>query len=186
MSEENSLKVEERLKLSRELRTAWPAMLIIAFGVAMLISNIFHFHLISLLWPGFIIVPGLMLIWPAYNSTPERENVLSFLAVPGFIVSAVGLMLFAMNITNHYEAWAYAWTLLPAAAMAGLMYAQRHNPQSSIHQAGRRVIRMMVTIFVWLAVLFEVVIFQSLGPWLPVALIAFGIYLLVKETRRAR
>jgi hypothetical protein len=185
MSEEEAYKAEESAKLKMDLQTPWPAVLVIALGVILLVANVFDFHLINVLWPGFIIAPGLILIWPAYTSTPERENMFSFLAVPGAIVTIVGLMLFVMNLTNHYEAWAYSWALLPAAAMGGLMYAKRFDRGSNIHEAGRKVIRLMVIMFIGFAVFFEIVVFGNITPWLSLALIAYGLYLLVKDRRQA-
>jgi hypothetical protein len=184
MSEERAYKAEESAKLKRELGSSpWPAILVIALGAILLVANLFDFHLINVLWPGFIIAPGLMLIWPAYDSTEERGNVLSFLAVPGAVVTMVGLMLFVMDVTNHYEAWAYSWALLPAAAMGGLMYAKRFDTGSNIHEVGRKMIRAMVIMFIALAIFFEIIVFANFNPWLPLALIGYGIYLLVKDQR---
>lgn len=184
MSEEKVYKAEESLELNLDLRSSpWPAILVIGVGVSLLVANLFHFHLINLLWPGFVIAPGLMLLWPAYNSTQDEESKLSFLAVPGAIVTMVGLMLFVMNMTNHFEAWAYSWALLPAAAMGGLMYAKRFDPSSNVHDAGRKLIRAMVIMFIGMAVFFEIIVFENFNPWLPLALIGYGVYLLIKDRR---
>ena len=60
MSEDSVLKIEEAGKLQKQ--QALPAYGIIAIGVVLLISNVFHFQLINVLWPGFVIAPGLMLL----------------------------------------------------------------------------------------------------------------------------
>lgn len=183
MSEEKALKAAEAGRLRVDLQSQWPALLIIAMGSALLAANLFHFHLISVLWPGFIVAPGLMLLWPAYAATRDRHDSLVYLAVPGAITTAVGLLLFVMNLTHHFEAWAYSWALIPVAAMAGLMYAKRFDTGSRVHETGYRFNRFMLLVFMGLAVLFEIVIFGHFSPWLSLGLIGYGLYLLVKDQR---
>lgn len=184
MKDETVYKAEESAKLYA--KSSFPALLLIGLGVVLLVANLFGLHLIDVLWPGFVIVPGLLLVWPAYASTAARQNPLSFLAVPGAMTVMVGSLLFVMNLTNHFEAWAYSWTLVLAAAVAGLMYVKRFDSQSNVHETGRRFMRLMGYLFLGLAALFEVVIFENFNPLLPLALIVFGIYLLINERRTNR
>ncbi len=181
MSKESVLKVEETRKLQR--RQALPAYGVIAIGVALLISNLFGFELITILWPGFVLAPGLMLLWPAYNSTPEQQRPLAFLAVPGAIMIIVGALLFIMNLTNYFEAWAYSWPLVLASVAWGLMYMKRFEPEHRVHHNGYNFMRLMVLVAMGFAVFFELLIFGSFNPLLPLGVIAFGVYLLVKERR---
>lgn len=183
MNEESAYKAEEVGKL--DARTALPAVLVIGIGLVLLAANLFDFRLIEVLWPGFVVAPGLVLLWPAHSSTAGRQSKLSFLAVPGAILVTAGLLLFAMNITNHFEAWAYSWTLLVAAAAGGLMYIKRFDKDSTIHERGRRLIRFMVLLFMVLAVFFEIVIFENFNPLLPLALIGYGVYLLLRNRQPA-
>ena len=183
MNEESAYKAEEGSKL--DVRSSLPAVLVIAIGLVLLAANLFNFHLIEVLWPGFVVAPGLVLLWPAHSSTADRQSKLSFLAVPGAILVTIGLLLFTMNITNHFEAWAYSWTLLVAAAAAGLMYIKRFDKSSTIHERGRSLIRFMILLFMVLAVFFEIVIFENFNPLLPLALIGYGVYLLLRNRQVA-
>lgn len=184
MSKETVLKIEESRKLQN--RQAWPAYGVIAVGLALLASQIFGFAMIDVLWPGFVLAPGLLLLWPAYNATPERPSRLSFLAVPGAMFMTIAGLLFVMNLSNHFEAWAYSWPLVFASAAWGLMYMRRFEPGHSIHQSGYRFMRFMVLLAMGLVVFFEVVVFGSVNPLLPLGVIAFGVYLLVKERRASK
>ncbi|HEX6385395.1 MAG TPA: hypothetical protein VF177_12050 [Anaerolineae bacterium] len=179
MTEESVYKAEEAGKLSA--RSSLPAVLVIGIGLVLLAANLFGFHLIEVLWPGFVIAPGLALLWPAHSSTANRQSKLSFLAVPGAILVTIGLLLFAMNITDRFEAWAYSWTLLVAAVAGGLMYVKRFDKSSTIHERGRRLIRAMILLFMVLAVFFEIVVFDNFNPLLPLALIGYGVYLLLRN-----
>jgi hypothetical protein len=181
MSEESVYKPQEARKLT--VQSSLPAVLVIAIGLVLLGANLFSVHLIDVFWPGFIIAPGLMLLWPTHNSAPDRQSKLSFLAVPGAMLVAIGLLLFTMNLTDHFEAWSYSWTLVVAAAAAGLMYIRRFDESNSIHVRGRRFIRTMVMLFMGLAVFFEIIVFENFNPLLPLVLIAYGVYLLLRNRR---
>lgn len=181
MTDETVFKAEEARKIKRE--ASLPALAFIGTGIFLLATNMMGIHLIDIFWPMFVIMPGLLLLWPAYEATPERPKRLAFLAVPGAMIVMVGLLLFVMNLTGHFEAWAYSWTLVLVAAAAGSMYMRRFDPEHRTHERGPRFIRIMTMMFIGLAVFFEIIIFESFQPWLPLALIAYGIYALVRNRR---
>ncbi len=174
------LKAQENLELS--IKRNWPAFGVIGAGVFLLMSNIFGFHLSEVLWPMFIIGPGVLMMMPAHQSTESYQSRASFLAVPGAIFATVGILLFAMNLANeHFEAWAYSWTLVVASVPAALMYIKRFEPEHRIHETGHKLIRTMFYMFLGFAVFFEIIIFENFNPLLPLALIGLGIYLLMKN-----
>jgi heme/copper-type cytochrome/quinol oxidase subunit 4 len=181
MSDETVYKAEEAGKLRQ--RESLPAYAIIGVGVVLLVANLLGYHLIDVLWPGFMIAPGLMLLYPTYASTPEKQSRLSFFAIPGAIMTSTGLLLFAMNLTNHFEAWAYSWTLVGAAVVGAMIYMKRFEPENRVHETGYQYIRFFFMAFMVLAVLFELVVFNNFNPLLPLALIGYGVYVLVKGRR---
>lgn len=180
MSDEKMYKAQEAAKLEK---SSWPAFLLIGFGAMLLLARLLDVDLIDYLWPGFIITPGLLLMYPAWNSTEDAQSRLSFLAVPGAILTTVGTLLFTMNMTDHFEAWAYSWTLLIVAAIAGVMLIKRFDPDHAVHTRGHRQIRFLVLLFIGFAAFFEVIIFENFNPLLPVALIGYGVYLLKRENQ---
>lgn len=182
MSEETIYKAQEAVKMQKR-EVNWAALGLIGGGLFLLAASIFEFHVIDVLWPMFVIGPGLLLLMPAYKSTVERVSSFSFLAVPGAMITAVGLILFAMNITGHFEAWAYAWTLVIAAGIWGIGYMKRFNPASRDHDSVQKLIRWFVYAFAGLAVFFEIVIFENFNPLFSLALIGYGVYLLAKKKR---
>jgi hypothetical protein len=64
-------------------------------------------------WTLFIIIPGIALFASGLLSRGEPAQAST---IAGAIVTTVGLMLLVMDQTDHYESWAYAWALIPAAA----------------------------------------------------------------------
>lgn len=179
MSNEKMLKAEEARALKTESKLI--PMSIIGAGVVLLVANLFWGSPIDFLWPGFVIMPGLLLLWPSQQSTAVNQHPLSFLAVPGALLLTIGSLLFAMNLTDHFEAWAYSWALLPIAVAAGLIYIKRFDPDHRIHENGRKFIRTMAFIFIGFALFFELIIFGTFQPWLPVLLIGFGAYMLLRD-----
>jgi hypothetical protein len=180
MSEESVIKAEVAKK---ELGAAKLATGLVAAGVVLLAANLLNISLMSFLWPMFIIGPGLLMLWPAYQSTPGNRSKFAFLAVPGAMTLATGVLFFLMNWVNHYESWAYAWTLVLAAGAAGYTYMHRFDESNARGDKAYRFIRAMVLTFMALAVFFEVLVFQSLGIWWPVLLIGLGLYLFVRNKR---
>ncbi|MCL4867883.1 MAG: hypothetical protein KJ063_02845 [Anaerolineae bacterium] len=179
MSDETIMKVEVKEELARDIRTYAPWMLI-GGGVILLALNLFHFSLMSLIWPLFILLPGLAMLWPAYRSTAEDVSIWSWLAVPGSLLTLIGMLLVATNF-GHGEIWAYGWTLFPAAIVAGVMLMQRHDPANGIHVSGRKIIRASLIVFMALGLVFELLIFSSLGPWWPLLLVLWGVFIIIRK-----
>ena len=69
-------------------------------------------------WTLFVIVPGVLLL--ASGLLTDRPAALG-LTIAGSIVTTIGLLLLAMDQTDRWDAWAYAWALIPAAAGVGLV-----------------------------------------------------------------
>ena len=184
VAQNKRLKARENLELT--MKQNWPAIGVIGAGVVLLMSNLLGFHLIDVLWPMFVIGPGVLMLIPAYQSTAAHQSRASFLAVPGAMFATIGILLFAMNVTDHFEAWAYSWTLLVASVPAALMYIKRFEPTHRIHETGHKLIRTMFYLFMGFAVFFEIIIFENFNPILPLGLIGFGVYLLMKNRREGK
>lgn len=181
MSEETVYKAEEATKLN--VQSSLPAIALIGVGAALLLAYLFDVRLMDLLWPGFVIAPGLLLMWPAYKSTAGDQSKFAFLAVPGAMIATTGILLFAMNLTNHFEAWAYCWPLLIASAAGGVMYVTRYDDNARLQERGHKFIRIMFMTFIGLAFFFEIIVFENFNPLMSLGLIGFGIYLLLRSKR---
>jgi hypothetical protein len=185
MTDETVYKAQEKIKLNTTNSSLIP-WLLIGGGVVLLLARMFDVHLIDFLWPGFIIIPGLLLMYPAYKSTADETSGWSFLAVPGTMIVATGVLLFIMNLFNHFEAWAYVWPMIPAAAAAGVLYFTRYDGNSRLEQRAHKFIRVMVMLMVGLAFFFEIVVFENFNPLMSLGLIFFGLYLLVQDRKAVK
>jgi hypothetical protein len=172
MSEETIYKAQEKIKLNAETSPApW---ILIGAGTVLLLASIFDLHLMDYLWPGFILLPGLLMMVPAYKSTAVDQSRWSFLAVP------------VMNIFDHFEAWAYCWPMIPAAVAAGVLYMTRFDDNKSLEQRAHKFIRFMVMMLVGLAFFFEIIVFENFNPLMSIGLILFGLYLLRQDRRSVK
>lgn len=181
MSEETVYKAEEAAKL--KARPSLLAVALIGTGIMLLLAHLFDIRLMDFFWPAFIIGPGLLLMWPAYKSTADEQSKLAFLAVPGAMIAATGLLLMVMNLTNHFEAWAYSWPLVIAAAAGGIMYVTRYDDNPPLQERGHKLIRTLSSVFIGLAVFFEIIVFENFNPIMSMGLIALGLYLLLRNRR---
>ena len=90
--------------------------LLIVLGAAALVIRVSD---VSIGWPVWVILPGLVLLVAAF-ALPEPGG--SGLAAAGGIVTTVGAVLAVQDATGTYASWAYAWALVaPGGAGVGLL-----------------------------------------------------------------
>ncbi|MDP2857903.1 MAG: hypothetical protein Q8P50_07995 [Bacillota bacterium] len=137
-------------------------------------------------WPSFILLPGIAMLGAgiAGRLSGGRSGV-GPMAIPGCIVSTVGLILLYANVTNHWEAWAYAWALIPASVGLGIMLAaglKSGEPGSA--RAGRWLFVSFMAVFAVFGLFFEGLIFHgTIGRFWPVLLILVGALMLFMQGR---
>ncbi|CAA9565336.1 MAG: hypothetical protein AVDCRST_MAG86-1001 [uncultured Truepera sp.] len=154
---------------------------LIVVGAVLLLGSLFGWNFGLALWPLFIFVPGVLLLLAAIGTA------VSGLFIPGCVLTTLGLIFFVQEFTDHYESWAYAWALLPAAVGAGLFLHGRRSGNTELTGQGRRMAGIAATVFVVGAVFFEGFIFGDFtDTWffrtgLPLFLIATGAFLLLRQ-----
>jgi hypothetical protein len=96
-------------------------------------------------------------------------------------------MFMVMSVFNYFEAWAYAWPLLPISVLWSILFINRYEGNVEETAGIRTAIRVLFWIMVGLGAFFELLIFNNiLGMLWPVLLIGGGIYLVAKNARRNR
>jgi hypothetical protein len=152
--------------------------ILIAFGVLALLGKIFNVNFWSTFWPFFIIGFGLLFFVGMFAGGRS----VSGLAIPGAIFTAIGLMLFYQNISNHWESWSYGWTVILMAVGAGIFIMGLWGQNENQRAAGLRVLRIGLILFIIFGAFFELIFtsgraFGLRGIFFPVALILLGAYL---------
>jgi len=158
--------------------------ILIFCGVLALFGYIFKgLHLMGYVWPISIIgLGGLFFLGMFFGGKSSAG-----LAVPGSIISVLGLMMFYMNLTHHWESWAYAWTIILVAVGLGVFIMGLWSQDENQKKSGLNVIKVGAVLFVLFGAFFELLIFSSLPAVVrnlgfPLVLIAVGVFLLVARS----
>jgi len=163
--------------------SAWPGLLLVVVGIGLLVINLFQLQIPGEIWPFYIVSLGGLLLLPSIGISDGADGRMVRLAGIGSALIVIGLVSFLAELVDHYESWAYAWTLIPSAVIAGRMFARRGSDDSAFMQRGRRSIQILLLAFVGLAIFFELFIFNGYGRWWPILLIAAGAFLLLNPRR---
>ncbi len=149
---------------------------LIVMGLLALGSQVFpQVNFWGAFWPLIIVSAGALFFVGMFAGGKSAAG----LAIPGSIVSTIGLMLLVQNLTNHWESWAYGWTVILIGIGLGIYIAGRWSENTEQRANGIRVARVGLTLFVIFGAFFELIFNASrLGPYFfPAALIALGLYL---------
>ncbi len=139
----------------------------------------------SVAWPVFVLAPGVVLLAVALFGPTRAAG----LAVPGAIVSTVGLILAVQEATGTFHAWAYAWGLVLAAVGAGTFLQASIQAHEARQREGARLFVLGLILFAAFGAFFELVVFGGFLPgalgWIvPVGLMLAGVALLWRDRRR--
>ena len=148
---------------------------LIVFGLLALAGQLFEgFNFWGVIWSFFIVAVGVLFFVGMYSGGKSAAG----LAIPGSILTFVGLMLFLQNLTGHWESWSYGWTVILIAVGVGIYIMGRYTEDAGQRASGLRLLKIGVILFVIFGGFFEM-IFNSFAFSrfiFPVALILLGLY----------
>jgi hypothetical protein len=148
------------------------AIILIALGAM-------SFMGMGLMWPMFILVPGLILLSIALFGGPAGAAAMS---IPGMIVAGTGALLMVQNWTGYWESWAYAWTLYGVFLGMGFMLMGDRLGDDALPRIGQGFVRAGLIAFVAFGAFFELIIgISGRRAPLALALIVLGLFLLARE-----
>jgi len=158
--------------------------LLVIFGILALLGQLFrNFNFWETFWPFFIIGVGLLFFVGMFAGGRS----VSGLAIPGSIITTIGLMLFYQNITDHWESWAYGWTVILMSVGLGIFIMGIWGQNLTQRAAGLRVLRIGLILFIVFGAFFEL-IFTAGRPFglrsviFPAGLILLGLYLVLARS----
>jgi hypothetical protein len=170
-----------KMTIKRISGTLVAGLVLIALGLLSLIGQIFRgFPFMSYLWPFIIIGFGGLF----FVGMLAGGKSMAGLAIPGAIISGLGLMMFIQNLTGYWQSWAYSWTIILVLIGLGIFIMGLYTEDLHRRQAGLRVMKVGAILFIIFGGFFELVLnaFQPYGVQqyiFPVLLVALGIYLVV-------
>ncbi len=128
-------------------------LLLILAGAAFLVSNLTGFDVGRYGWPAFIIVPGLFLL--ILGLAIPSEGGLGA-AIPGGLLTSVGLLLAFQDATNTYASWSYAWALVaPGSVGVTLLLFGLTHRRMDLVDSGLRTAAVGLGLFVAFGLVFE-------------------------------
>ncbi|MGB7875017.1 MAG: hypothetical protein WBL25_11590 [Anaerolineales bacterium] len=158
--------------------------LLIIFGALALFGQLFrNLNFWETFWPFFVIGVGLLF----FVGMLAGGRSVSGLAIPGSIVTTIGLMLFYQNLSGHWESWSYGWTVILMSVGLGIFIMGLWGQNVTQRAAGLRLLRLGLIMFVIFGAFFEL-IFTAGRPFglrsviFPVALILLGLYLILARS----
>jgi hypothetical protein len=151
---------------SSDRRTIVLGIVLVVIGGLALAGRALSIDLFGLGWPIFILVPGIVLFAGGLvvGGTPGLG-----LAIPGGVLSMLGLVLSFQAATGLWATWAYAWALVaPGGIGAGMVAYGILARQREAVRTGLPVLLTGLGLFVAFGLFFEAVLHLS-GPSLPLA-----------------
>ena len=154
--------------------------LLVALGALFLVGQLGS----GFAWPLLVMVPGVAMLAAAVLGPRSGSG----LAVPGSIVTMVGLILLVQEWTHSYESWSYAWALILAAVGVGTFLQGAIDDLPERQREGMRLASTGLVLFAAFGVVFEFLVFESslggAGGWiLPLLLIGGGVWMLRRGSR---
>jgi hypothetical protein len=155
---------------------------LISLGVLLVLDQIFAIGISKVLWPFYIIIPGVAFFIATFTGGTERGG----LAIPASILTTLGVLLLYQAITNHWESWAYAWALIfPTSVGAGIVLYDTRTMSHALQKTGMGLIKVGLVIFLSAGIFFEMFLYISESPthritWSIIMVLA-GVYLTLQK-----
>jgi hypothetical protein len=131
-------------------------IILIALGCLALIDEIFDIHISRYIWPFFIIIPGLLILFFAVKKDYGSGEPFAML---GAMVTMVGLVLLLQSITGLWSSWAYAWALVaPTSVGLGQLLYGAQNRDDNMIRSGRSLVNIGLIMFFAGIVFFELIL----------------------------
>jgi hypothetical protein len=163
-------------------------IVLVVIGIFALAVVLFGIDLTSYGWPLFVIIPGLTLLVVGFVGAGQGA------AIPGGILTMLGLVLAYQSGTGDWPSWAFAWALVAPFGVGLGMYLQAlRDRNAGAMRRGRSLMFVGLVIFMIGFVFFESILGISGTSYgifgkaaLPALLIVIGIILLVRSIQRSR
>ncbi len=123
-------------------------LILIAVGVIFLLMplfpNVSDLLNINQQWPLIIILVGGMFLLGAFLGSPG-------LAIPGSLISGLGLLMYYQNSNNAWNTWAYAWTLILVFIGIGIILSRaiEGDLASGLRKGGRLIVIGLILFLVF-------------------------------------
>jgi hypothetical protein len=158
-------------------------LILVVAGAIILVGRLTDITLGASSWPLWLIVPGVAMVIGSF-AIPPRGGL--GLAIPGAILTMVGVVLWFQAQTGLYATWAYAWALVaPTGVGLGMLLYGLVRRDGELVRDGLRTTLVGLGLFIGFGLFFEGVLGLSGDPFanarevLPIAAIVLGVVLVI-------
>jgi len=152
--------------------------ILIAFGLLSLAGQVFRNLDWGFFWPFSVIGFGILFFVAMFTGGKQTAG----FAIPGSIISGIGLVMLFQNITHHWESMSYFWTLIITFVGVGIYIMGWYGGDENQKRSGLRVIKIGVIMFVIFGAFFEMIFSSFSNMLFPILLIVLGAYLVVTRS----
>ena len=155
--------------------------LLVLFGLLALLSQLFRgFDFWGTFWPFIIIGVGAMFYVGMFAGGKSTSG----LAIPGTIITGIGLMLFIQNLTDYFQSWAYGWAAIVIFVGLGIYIMGLWGGNTEQRRSGSGLMRIGLILLLIFGAFFEMIFSSStLADYIfPAGLILLGLYLVFKRS----
>ncbi len=154
-------------------------LVLVVTGGLFLADQLLALNLLRFFWPLLIILFGLTFFVGMLVAGKKASG----LAVPGTLLTVIGLILFVQNTFDLWVTWAYAWALLITATGVGLLIMNAYHKREGLRRTGGLIMGLGLILFVMFGVLFEVILniagtSSQSGLFLGGGLVLLGVFVL--------
>ena len=159
-------------------------LLLVLLGIFFLASEQLKLDVGRYGWPIFVIAPGVFLLLVGL-AIPHEGGLGA--AIPGGIITTVGLILAAQAATDTYASWAYAWALVAPGSVGVTLtlYGLLHR-RWDLLDAGLRTAAVGLGLFIGFGLFFENVVgidessrTTALRNAMPVLAVGLGVVIVI-------
>jgi hypothetical protein len=153
--------------------------ILIALGLLVLARNFFPVFDWGTIWPFAIIGFGVLFFLAMFAGGKQAAP----FALPGSIISGIGLILLFQNITGRWESMSYFWTLIMIFVGVGIYLMGWYSGNANQKRSGFGVMKVGFILFIIFGAFFEILVFSSFNNLIfPTLLILLGVYLVLSRS----
>lgn len=152
--------------------------ILIMFGLLALAGQVFRMIDWGAVWPFAIVGLGALFFVAMFAGGKQAAA----FAIPGSIISGVGLILLFQNLTGRWESMSYFWALILMFVGVGIYIMGWYGGDTTQRAAGTRVMKIGFVLFIIFGIFFEMLFSSYNNLLFPILLILLGGYLVVSRT----
>jgi hypothetical protein len=153
-------------------------IILIVFGLMALAGQFLRFINWEFLWPFVIIGFGTLFFVAMFAGGRQAAA----FAIPGSIIGGIGLVLLINNITDHWEAMSYFWTLVIMFVGMGIYIMGWYGGDENQKRSGWGVMKVGIILFLIFGTFFEMIFSSFNNLIFPILLIVLGVYLILSRS----